>query len=131
MSNLWRQRSKRIDAARSGKATGDASLTGFVIASRLLRERQPPGAPEFIARPLPYMAPEQTGRMNRSIDSPRDPYALGPYRCRCFLNYNLRAEPTSCTLVAVVGELEAHRATGFNENVHKRRHSFLAYPIPL
>ena len=102
-----------------------------VIASRLPRERQPPGAPEFIARPLPYMAPEQTGRMNRSIDSPRDPYALGPYRCRCFLNYNLRAEPTSCTLVAVVGELEAHRATGFNENVHKRRHGFLAYPIPL
>jgi serine/threonine protein kinase len=26
---------------------------------------------------LPYMAPEQTGRMNRSIDSRSDLYALG------------------------------------------------------
>jgi serine/threonine protein kinase len=73
------------------KATGDARLAGFGIASRLPRERQPPGAPEFIAGALPYMAPEQTGRMSRSIDSRTDLYALGPYRCRCFLNYNLRA----------------------------------------
>src|SRR4029077_6334972 len=34
-------------------------------------------APEFIAGTLPYMAPEQTGRMNRSIDSRSDLYALG------------------------------------------------------
>jgi serine/threonine protein kinase len=72
-------------------ATGDARLTGFGIASRLPRECQSPEAPEFIAGTLPYMAPEQTGRMNRSIDSRSDLYALGPYRCRCFLNYNLRA----------------------------------------
>lgn len=43
-------------------------LTGFGIASRVPRERQPPAPPEFIAGTLPYMAPEQTGRMNRSID---------------------------------------------------------------
>jgi len=36
-----------------------------------------PRAPEFIAGTLPYMAPEQTGRMNRSIDSRSDLYALG------------------------------------------------------
>src|SRR5580693_9576610 len=66
------------------KATGDAWLAGFGIASRLPRERQPPGAPEFIAGPLPYMAPEQTGRMNRSIDSRRDLYGLGPYRLWMF-----------------------------------------------
>jgi len=72
-------------------ATGDAWLTGFGIASRLPRERRSPEAPEFIAGTLPYMAPEQTGRLNRSIDSRSDLYALGPYRCRCFLNYNLRA----------------------------------------
>src|SRR6201996_6917460 len=57
--------------------TGHVWLTGFGIASRLPRERQSPGPPEFIAGTLPYMAPEQTGRMNRSIDSRSDLYALG------------------------------------------------------
>jgi serine/threonine protein kinase len=52
-------------------------LTGFGIASQLPRERQSPAPPEFIAGTLPYMAPEQTGRMNRSIDSRSDLYALG------------------------------------------------------
>ena len=47
-------------------ATGQVWLTGFGIASRLRRERQAPQPPEFIAGTLPYMAPEQTGRMNRS-----------------------------------------------------------------
>ena len=49
----------------------------FGIASRLPRERQILKPPEFIAGTLPYMAPEQTGRMNRSIDSRSDLYALG------------------------------------------------------
>lgn len=52
-------------------------LTGFGIASRLPRERQAPEPPEFIAGTLAYMAPEQTGRMNRSVDSRSDLYALG------------------------------------------------------
>jgi predicted ATPase/GAF domain-containing protein len=58
-------------------ATGEAWLTGFGIASRLPRERQPPAPPELIAGTLAYIAPEQTGRMNRSIDSRSDLYALG------------------------------------------------------
>jgi PAS domain S-box-containing protein len=58
-------------------ATGQARLMGFGIASRLPRERQAPEPPEFIAGTLAYMAPEQTGRMNRSIDSRSDLYALG------------------------------------------------------
>ena len=58
-------------------ASGEVRLTGFGIASRLLRERQAPEPPEFIAGTLAYMAPEQTGRMNRSIDSRADLYALG------------------------------------------------------
>jgi PAS domain S-box-containing protein len=58
-------------------ATGQVRLTGFGIASRLRREHQPPAPPEFIAGTLPYMAPEQTGRMNRSMDSRSDLYALG------------------------------------------------------
>jgi predicted ATPase/signal transduction histidine kinase len=57
--------------------SGRVWLTGFGIASRLPRERQAPHPPEFIAGTLPYMAPEQTGRMNRSIDSRSDLYALG------------------------------------------------------
>jgi PAS domain S-box-containing protein len=58
-------------------ASGAVWLTGFGIASRLPRERQPAGKPEMIAGTLAYMAPEQTGRMNRSIDSRSDLYSLG------------------------------------------------------
>jgi serine/threonine protein kinase len=57
--------------------TGRAWLTGFGIASRRTREQQSPEPPESIAGTLPYMAPEQTGRMNRSIDSRSDLYSLG------------------------------------------------------
>jgi serine/threonine protein kinase len=57
--------------------SGEAWLTGFGIASRLPRERQVPAPPESIAGTLAYMAPEQTGRMNRSIDSRSDLYSLG------------------------------------------------------
>ena len=52
-------------------------LTGFGITSRLPRERQSPEPPEFIAGTLAYMAPEQTGRVNRSVDSRSDLYSLG------------------------------------------------------
>src|SRR5271170_4285170 len=52
-------------------------LTGFGIASRLPRERQPPAPPEIISGTLAYMAPEQTGRMNRSVDARSDFYSLG------------------------------------------------------
>ena len=56
---------------------GAAWLTGFGIASRLKREHQAPNLPEAIAGTLAYMAPEQTGRMNRSIDARSDLYAFG------------------------------------------------------
>ncbi len=61
-----------VESASSG-----VWLTGFGIASRLPRERQAPAPPEVIAGTLAYMAPEQTGRMNRSIDPRADLYALG------------------------------------------------------
>jgi PAS domain S-box-containing protein len=52
-------------------------LIGFGIASRLPRERRLPEPPEIIEGTLAYMAPEQTGRMNRSIDARSDLYSLG------------------------------------------------------
>jgi predicted ATPase len=58
-------------------ASGGVRLTGFGIASRVPRERQAPAPPEEIAGTLAYMAPEQTGRMNRSVDSRSDLYACG------------------------------------------------------
>ena len=57
--------------------TGNAWLTGFGLTSRLPRYRQLPDPPDVIAGTLAYMAPEQTGRMNRSIDSRSDLYSLG------------------------------------------------------
>ncbi len=56
---------------------GGVRFSGFGVATRLPRERQRPEPPEVITGTLAYMAPEQTGRMNRSIDSRSDLYALG------------------------------------------------------
>jgi PAS domain S-box-containing protein len=56
---------------------GDVWLTGFGISSRLPQARQAAAPPEIIAGTLAYMAPEQTGRMNRSIDTRSDLYSLG------------------------------------------------------
>jgi serine/threonine protein kinase len=52
-------------------------LTGFGIASRVPCERQAPDPPETIAGTLAYIAPEQTGRMNRSMDVGGNLYARG------------------------------------------------------
>ena len=57
--------------------TEEVRLSGFGMASRMLRERQSPTPPEVISGTLAYMAPEQTGRMNCSINSRSDVYALG------------------------------------------------------
>src|ERR1700742_3829933 len=65
-------------------ANGEARLTGFGIASRLPRERQAPEPPETIAGTLAFMAPEQTARMNRSIDARSDLYAFGVTLYRMF-----------------------------------------------
>ncbi|CAB3799100.1 ATP-binding protein [Pararobbsia alpina] len=57
--------------------SGEVRLTGFGLASRLTRERQRPEPPDSMAGTLAYMAPEQTGRMNRSVDFRSDLYAFG------------------------------------------------------
>jgi predicted ATPase/signal transduction histidine kinase len=58
-------------------STGGVRLTGFGLASRLHRERHPLAMPDVIAGTFAYMAPEQTGRMNRSVDARSDLYSLG------------------------------------------------------
>jgi diguanylate cyclase (GGDEF)-like protein/PAS domain S-box-containing protein len=56
---------------------GKARISGFGVASTLPSERQTPVTLEEITGTLAYRAPEQTGYMNRSIDTRSDLYALG------------------------------------------------------
>ena len=56
---------------------GRVWLTSFGIASLLPRERQASDPPDLVAGTLEYMSPEQTGRMNRSMDTRSDLYSLG------------------------------------------------------
>src|SRR4029077_3267695 len=58
-------------------ATGRVWLTGFGITFTLAAERQAVELGEVTADTLAYVAPEQTGRMNRSVDYRSDLYALG------------------------------------------------------
>ena len=89
-------------------ANGEIKLTGFGIASRLPRERQAPEPPESIAGTLAYMAPEQTGRMNRSINSRSDLYALGV----TFYQMLTGALPFTAVRADGVGALPYRAATG-------------------
>lgn len=57
--------------------TGQTKLTDFAIASMLSSEVVAPASPERLAGTLAYMAPEQTGRIGRGIDTRADLYALG------------------------------------------------------
>ncbi|OUL26422.1 ATP-binding sensor histidine kinase [Nostoc sp. 106C] len=52
-------------------------ITDFSIASRLSKENPSFSNAKFIQGTLAYMSPEQTGRMNRSIDYRTDFYSLG------------------------------------------------------
>ncbi len=57
--------------------TGQVKLADFGLSSRLFLEKQTIRNPNFLEGTLAYMAPEQTGRMNRSIDYRTDFYSLG------------------------------------------------------
>src|SRR5258708_7234498 len=64
-------------SSRLDDDAGTVWFTGYGIASQLPKERQSAVPPEIIAGTLAYMAPEQTGRMNRSTDARSDLYSLG------------------------------------------------------
>ena len=57
--------------------TGQVKLIDFSIASLLPKEQQQPVSPNGLEGTLAYIAPEQTGRMNRGIDYRTDFYSLG------------------------------------------------------
>lgn len=57
--------------------TRQVKITDFSIASLLSRENQTIKNPNLLEGTLVYMSPEQTGRMNRSIDYRTDFYSLG------------------------------------------------------
>jgi predicted ATPase/signal transduction histidine kinase len=57
--------------------TNQAKITDFGIASRLNSENPAIEHPELLEGTLAYISPEQTGRMNRSVDYRTDFYSLG------------------------------------------------------
>jgi predicted ATPase/signal transduction histidine kinase len=57
--------------------TGQVKIADLGLASRVPREMKAAQPPQLIEGSLPYMAPEQTGRMNRAVDSRSDLYSLG------------------------------------------------------
>jgi predicted ATPase/class 3 adenylate cyclase len=58
-------------------ATGAARLIDFGISSELSVERQSYASSKPLEGSLPYISPEQTGRMNRDLDYRSDYYSLG------------------------------------------------------
>ncbi|PCI44401.1 MAG: hypothetical protein COB51_10250 [Moraxellaceae bacterium] len=56
---------------------GQLKIIDFGIASQLPKENTPLSSPSSIEGTLPYVAPEQSGRMNRTIDYRSDFYSLG------------------------------------------------------
>ncbi|WP_437626704.1 AAA family ATPase [Sorangium sp. So ce1151] len=56
---------------------GQIKLTGFGVESLVTREREAIYGREVLSEVLPYCSPEQTGRMNRSVDYRTDLYSLG------------------------------------------------------
>ncbi|HRI64907.1 MAG TPA: AAA family ATPase [Polyangium sp.] len=58
-------------------ATRDLRIIDFGISTVLSRQTQAITSPEVLEGTIPYISPEQTGRMNRSIDYRTDFYSLG------------------------------------------------------
>ncbi len=57
--------------------TGVLKITDFSISITITVESVTPDSPTYLTGTLAYMAPEQTGRMNRGVDYRADFYALG------------------------------------------------------
>jgi serine/threonine protein kinase len=94
------------------EATGEVRLTMFGIAPRFACERQSPHPPETIAGTLAYTAPEQTGRMNRSIDSRSDSTRSASPSIKmltgCFCRLLPRTRWNGCTAISPAGRWRLH-----------------------
>jgi serine/threonine protein kinase len=90
---------------------GKVWLTGFGIASQLPHEAQSPAPPEIIAGTLAYMAPEQTGRMNRSMDAAISTRWPWPGNVRELQNIIERAVIRSIGFVLKLSTEELHLRT--------------------
>ncbi len=58
-------------------STGGVTLIDFSIATRQAEDHIPVSHPRGLEGTLPYLSPEQTGRMNRPVDYRSDFYSLG------------------------------------------------------
>ena len=58
-------------------ALGTVKLTGFGLSTRLPKENLTTLSPQLTGETLPYISPDQTGRMNRVLDYRSDFYSLG------------------------------------------------------
>ncbi len=67
--------------------TGQVKITDFSIASRLSKETQSLANLGQLEGTLAYMSPEQTGRMNRTLDYRTDFYSLGVTLYQIFTHY--------------------------------------------
>jgi predicted ATPase/serine phosphatase RsbU (regulator of sigma subunit)/tRNA A-37 threonylcarbamoyl transferase component Bud32 len=66
-----------LAAGRAGLDDPKVQLIDFGSASLMRREMQTPDHPVSLEGSLAYLSPEQTGRMNRSLDYRTDFYSLG------------------------------------------------------
>ena len=57
--------------------SGELKIIDFGISSYLTREQAAIASPKTVQANLPYISPEQTGRMNRSVDFRSDYYSFG------------------------------------------------------
>lgn len=92
---------------------GIVKITDFGIANEITHKNEEVYHPEIIEGTLPYMSPEQTGRMNRTVDYRTDLYSLGvtfyemltgdvPFRSRDpmeIIHAHIAKEPPSPTAI--------------------------------
>lgn len=83
-------------------ATGAVKLIDFGIATELSQERQAIETASHIEGTLPYVSPEQTGRMNRDLDYRSDYYSLG------VTLFELLTGSTPFTATDVMGWVHCH-----------------------
>jgi predicted ATPase/signal transduction histidine kinase len=84
--------------------TQRVKIGNFGVASRVVREQTAAGPEHLLEESLPYVSPEQTGRMNRAVDSRSDLYALG------VIYYQLLTGRLPFTAVDAIGWVHCHVA---------------------